>query len=338
MKPNDKLITIRNNLELITQLLNELVLLPRINAIKWSQITRQTPNIKIGYPGQHLASLITGMEGERTGARGNDLVDGSEVKSCSRIDQLDSCRNCNAAVSRLEDTCPNCNSTNINRKNDSKWLFGIRDENELNVLIHEVRRVVLVIADYPNFNENDYTTVRFQSFEIWPESSRNQIFPEIMSNYYYKIFLEHKKLNPNKTPAPKNFWPYQYQFYMCNPIPIFISMVRNANSTPEIEIHHYIEPHIDRSDLPSVTMPLEVLTDNELRSIIENCSEDELTHCIKPEFAKDFSLSKTKLPDLSYVRHALLGIDENLRKYLSLRDTDRIAVAGTPYSRRRVQT
>src|SRR3989338_8087274 len=88
MQPNKKLVTISDNLKQINQLLSELVLQPRINAIKWSAITKQTPNIRIGYPGQHLASLIAGMEGERTGARGNDLIDGSEVKSCSRIDAL----------------------------------------------------------------------------------------------------------------------------------------------------------------------------------------------------------------------------------------------------------
>ncbi|BBD52802.1 hypothetical protein NIES204_00590 [Planktothrix agardhii NIES-204] len=102
MQPNRQLITIGDNLNQIKQLLSELVLYPRINALKWSKITQQTPNIKIGYPGQHLASLITGMPGERTGARGHDLADGSEVKSCSRIDQLDQCEICQAAVSRSE--------------------------------------------------------------------------------------------------------------------------------------------------------------------------------------------------------------------------------------------
>ena len=130
MQPIKKFITINKNLDKIKQLLNELVLQPRLNAIKWSLITKQTPNIKIGYPGQHLASLITGMEGERTGARGNDLIDGSEVKSCSRIDQLDMCKKCKSPVARLETVCSNCNSSDIDRKNDSKWLFSIRNKNE----------------------------------------------------------------------------------------------------------------------------------------------------------------------------------------------------------------
>jgi len=160
MQPNKKFITIGDNLNKIKQLLHELVLQPRLNAIKWSAITKQTPNIKIGYPGQHLASLIAGMEGERTGARGNDLVDGSEVKSCSRINQLDICRSCRSPVARLEKRCPTCNSLDIERKNDSKWLFGIRNETELNLLLHRVKRVLLVIGDYPNFDDGDFNTLR----------------------------------------------------------------------------------------------------------------------------------------------------------------------------------
>ena len=61
MQPKADLVTLTNNKEQIEKLLFELVLNPRIKAIEWSKITKQTPNIKIGYPGQHLASLITGM-------------------------------------------------------------------------------------------------------------------------------------------------------------------------------------------------------------------------------------------------------------------------------------
>ena len=33
----------------------ELVLKPRLDLVKWATLTKQTPNMKIGYPGQHLA-------------------------------------------------------------------------------------------------------------------------------------------------------------------------------------------------------------------------------------------------------------------------------------------
>lgn len=94
MKPNKDFIKIFDNENRIKLLLEELVLRPRVKALDWSKITKQTPNMKVGYPGQHLASLVTGMEGARTGARGDDLEDGSEIKSCSRVDQLDNCRDC----------------------------------------------------------------------------------------------------------------------------------------------------------------------------------------------------------------------------------------------------
>jgi len=335
MKPNSKLITIHNNLELIKHFLDEVVLQPRINALNWSKITKQTASIKIGYPGQHLASLITGVQGERTGARGNDLVDRSEVKSCSRIDQLDSCNDCNAPVSRLETSCPECGSTNISRKNDSKWLFGVRDESELNVLLHEVQRVLLLIADYPYFEASDYDTLRFQSFEIWPESERHHHFCEIMTNYYQKIYLEHKKLNPNKTPAPKNFWPYQYQFYMCNPILTFLCIVKNANSAPVIDFQEYVEPNRDRSVLPSILMPPDILTENEFDLILSSATQEQLNAMLQPSLREAIDINKIKLLPLKQKRNAFAGIDENLRKYLPLRETDRIAVAKSIYTRRK---
>ncbi len=332
MQPNNKLITISDNLKQIEQLLTELVLQPRINAIKWSAITKQTPNIKIGYPGQHLASLIAGMEGERTGARGNDLIDGSEVKSCSRIDQLDICKKCKSPVARLETTCSNCGSVQIDRKNDSKWLFGVRSKSELETLLHEVKRVLLVIGDYPNFDDGDFSTLRFQTFEIWPESSRNRRFGEIMSNYYAKIYLGHKRKNPAKSPAPKNFWPYQYQFYMCNPIPTFTCIVQNANFSPKIKVIHYVKPSEDRSNLPSVMMPVEILKDNEIALIFKKAKSEEIKRMTKSAFKGDFA--KIKKFSIAEKRELLTGIDEALRSYLPLRDTDKISTAKNQYKRR----
>lgn len=332
MQPNKKLIKIEDNIAQINLLLSELVLQPRRNAIKWSIITKQTPNIKIGYPGQHLASLITGMFGERTGARGNDLVDGSEVKSCSRIDQLDLCKDCKSPVARSEINCSSCNSTNILRKDDSKWLFSIKNENDLNVLTKEVKRVLLIIGDYPNFTNGDFNTLRFQAFEIWTNSPRNSRFQEIMTNYYRNIYLAHKQKSIEKTPAPKNFWPYSYQFYMCNPIQIFNCIIKEASSKPKIEILHYVEPGQDRSRLPSVIMPTAILSDLEIELIFKNSKSTEIIRMIKPEFKS--KLGKINSLSVKDRREALIGVDEILRSYLPLRSTDRISSAKIQYSRR----
>ncbi len=329
MKPSQELIKIKGNKEKIKKLLEELVLLPRLNAIKWSNITKQTPNIRIGYPGQHLASLITGMWGERLGARGNDLADGSEVKSCSRIDQLDVCKDCGLPVARIEDACSSCGSKNIIRKDDSKWLFTIKNEKDLETLLGEVNRVLLLIGDYPNFESGDYSTLRFQAFELWTKSPRNERFNELMTNYYHKIYLKHKKENSGSTPAPKNFWPYSYQFYLCNPILVFSCTVKDSDSSPKITVDHYVEPEKDRAKIESLLMPTDILYEEELDAVINKAKPEELKACTKKyKVLKGLSFRERK--------EALKFIDEKLRSYLPLRDTDRIATSKKEYKRRRL--
>lgn len=333
-KPDKRFITIGDNKKKIEKLLKELVLEPRRHAIEWSKITRQTPNIKIGYPGQHLASLITGIEGERTGARGNDLLDGSEVKSCSRIDQLDKCKDCGDPVARLETTCPSCSSENIKRNNDSKWLFTIRNEADLTTLLHEVKRILLLLADYPNFEGSDFETLRIQSFEIWPKHPRHANFAMIMTNYYNNIYLAHRRKDPSKTPAPKNFWPYTYQFYLCNPVLTFSCIIKDANSNPKLDIRHYVPPDTDRATLPSPVMPTTVLQANELELILNKVSKKELRDILSLTIGH-----KKPLPNFSAMSHNerlsyFSGIPEELRAHLPLRDTDRIAVAKQHYLRR----
>lgn len=327
MQPKADLVTLTNNKEQIEKLLFELVLNPRIKAIEWSKITKQTPNIKIGYPGQHLASLITGMAGEKTGARGNDLTDGSEVKSCSRIDQLDKCNSCGAAVARLEDECAECGSKDIKRNNDSKWLFTIRSDEDLTTLLKRVGRVVLVLGDHPEFDAGNYDTLRFQAFEIWPEHPRNRRFGEIMTNYYNKIYLEHKKKDPNKTPAPKNFWPDQYQFYLCNPIRTFLCEVRNANTNPKLEILEYVDPKADREKLPSLPMPKDVLKKDEL-AILEAAPIEELRASLPKGVTPPTTANAKTI--ISQITH----ISESLRNLLDLRDTDKISTSKSGYKRK----
>lgn len=326
-----KYITISDNKKRIKQLLIELVLEPRIKALAWSKITKQTPNMKIGYPGQHLASLITGIEGSRTGARGDDLVDGTEVKSCSRVDQLDSCKNCKQKVLRIEKNCPHCASDDLKRMNDSKWLFSIKSEEELKLLTEDIDRIFLTIADYPNFVNNDFDTIRFQAFEVWNKTNRHKNFSSLMSNYYHKIFLEHISRNPNKTPAPKNFWPYSYQFYLCNPIKVFECIVFSANTKPKISIVHLVKPNIDRSLLNSELMPTNLLSQEEINSLIENVPEYILSpQMVKESTYKAFIRGRKSKKDFTTI---LPFINENIRSYLNLRNTDKVSEARTKYLR-----
>lgn len=333
----NSLITISDNKTKIRNLLYDLVLTPRIKALEWSNITKQTPNMKIGYPGQHLASLITGIEGARSGARGDDLKDGSEVKSCSRIDQLDTCNKCDGKVLRIETKCPKCGSDDIKRMNDSKWLFSFKSEAELKLLTKTVDRILLILGDYPSFETGDFSTLRFQAFEIWNNAKRHDNFKELMSNYYYKVFLEHIKKNPNKTPAPKNFWPYSYQFYLCNPLKVFSCIVKHANTKPIVEIDYYIEPDFDRGKLLSEPMPTSMLGKEELFILLNKVPEMKLSSQISKnnsyeDFAKICSGSKL---DNKALLHVLPFIDEETISYLPLRDTDKISEAKTAYIRRK---
>lgn len=336
MKPKKNFIEIKDNERLIKQLLEELVLAPRIKALAWSKITKQTPNMKIGYPGQHLASLITGVQGSRTGARGDDLKDGSEVKSCSRVDQLDSCNDCGKKVLRIEELCPHCGSKNLKRMDDSKWLFSIKSEEELQLLTKGLDRVLLTIADYPFFSDNNFDVIRFQAFEIWNNCLRHRNFEIIMRNYFYKIFLEHIRINPKKTPAPKNFWPFSYQFYLCNPVKVFQATVVKANTRPEINIDLLVPPDVDRELLKPELMPTSLLGAEELRILVEDKNKyiinrllsEGSTHEDLMKIVSKKSINKEKLAEV------LPYLDQTARVLLPLRDTDKISEAKEKYQRR----
>ncbi|RTL10107.1 MAG: MamI family restriction endonuclease [Neisseriaceae bacterium] len=302
MIPNRSHISISDNEEKIRDFIKEIIIGPRINIQKWSSITNQTPNLKMGYPGQHLASLITGMQGIGTGARGDDIVDGSEVKSCNRIDQVDKCKNCNSLVLRTQIICTNCQSTRIQRNNDSKWLLSVKSEEELNIY-RAVPRMIFILTDYPNFNLNDFLTLRIQAFEIWPSSPRHSNFMRLLEGYYRNIYLIHRERNPNKTPAPKNFWPESFQFYMCNPIKTFEAIISNEQN---ITINKYIPPEVERTTLQSEDMPKSILYSNEVNILNSHGYNIAMT---------DF-------------------INEEMRLNLELRDTDSPITIGTTHVRR----
>ena len=265
--------------------------------------------MRIGYPGQHLASLVTGVEGARTGARGHDLSDKSEVKSCSRIDQLDKCQSCKAAVARIESNCPSCGSFSVDRRNDSKWLFSIKNEDELKYLLDIVPRVVLIISDYPNFDQGDWSTIQFQVFEIWPDHPRHANFRTLMTNYYCRIYSRHIADNPSRTPAPKNFWPYSFQFYMCNPIRTFHCVIEDALENPSINTLEYVEPGIDRNGVMPVRMPYSLLKPAERSKMSALFNGTELAAM------------------------AAVGLAESERNCLSLRETDFAAPQNRSYTR-----
>lgn len=267
----DKFLTVDTSEDAISQFLQDAVLTPRLALLKWSMVTKQTQNMRVGYPFQHLSSLLTGVEGERTGARGNDLRDGSEVKSCSRADQVDKCKKCKNNVARMEKLCENCGSDQIKRNNDSKWLFAIKTQAELDLLVDQIDRVLLMIADYPNFDAGDYGTVEIKAYEIWPKESRHAQFKKIMTNYYNNIYLAHRQKNPKKgNIAPKNFWPYSYQFFLCNPIKTFCATIEDYNGEPSLTIDDWVKPSADRALISPEPMPVDLLVNDEVSMVSQS--------------------------------------------------------------------
>jgi hypothetical protein len=335
LKPIAKHITIHDNEKRIKFLIKELVLNPRLNALKWSKITDQTPNMKIGYPGQHLASLVVGMKGKKTGARGNDIVDGSEVKSCSRVDASDKCNYCDEKLLRTETVCPACDSKDIKRDNTSKWLFTIRSVKDLNLLTTTVKRIVLVLADYPNFDKQNFNVIRFQVFEIWTNSQRCSAFKAVMTDYYKNVYLSHKKKTPNKTPAPQNFWPYSFQFYNSSPIKIFSCIVSGANSKPVVEIKHYIKPSVDRNTLQSELMPTTLLNKKEFSHLMNKVSQKSIKgNLADPKTYNEFvALVKRKSTSMKKFATLMPTLNEEIRKALPIRKAKPFTIK-TKYVRR----
>lgn len=317
MTPDANKITIFDNLQQISQFIDEIIVAPKRSLKKWATITNQTPAAKIGYVGQHLASLITGVPGTGSGARGDDLADGSEVKSCNKIDQADKCKDCGARVMRFEKTCPTCGSSKINRKDDSKWLFSIRDEHELNQYLN-MDRVVLILMDYPGFKQHDYKDMRITCYEIYPKEERMKVFGELITNHYYNIYLP--KLTNNGKTNPMNLHPTLIQFYKCNPIKTFSCIIKDIDTNPIIQIDDdaYIGPFTVRdSTLKPIPMPSTLLTKKEW-GILLNLADYDTE--ILPLLTKKMSKEQLKHVECSQWPEYLPYLDEKLRNYIPLRD------------------
>jgi len=84
-----KNITQTDRKKLIAKLLQEQVLDQRSQLHYWRDLTQQAAQIDTGYISQHLISLITSIPGTTMRGKGDDMADGSEVKSANFLDSLD---------------------------------------------------------------------------------------------------------------------------------------------------------------------------------------------------------------------------------------------------------
>ncbi|MGC9101249.1 MAG: MamI family restriction endonuclease [Caldisericum sp.] len=244
--------TFKTSEELIKECIMDLFLTPKVLLSKWSKITNQTSQVRIAYPGQHLASVITGIKGKGTAARGDDLSDGSEVKTCSRVDQLSECNNCGAKVLVWQEKCPVCGSQDFNIKTDSHWIFQITTEDELNLLLNKVPRIILLLFDKENPSKN---IVRLRA---WIVETQNEYVKQFFSDYYENNYK--KKITEGKKPAPCNLHPLKYDFYMMAPKLIFHAEIDFDNNNVEIKYWNIENPQVEQ-------MPTDILRQDEIKEI-----------------------------------------------------------------------
>ena len=121
-----------------------------------------------------------------------DIASGSEIKTCCIVGQIDTCKNCKSRVYKTETICSSCKSDKIKRNKDSKWLFAIHNTDDIDNLCKS-ERILLFIEDYPEFDNNNFTKIRIQLYEIYPNKPMHQNFRKIIQQYYDDIFLHQPK-------------------------------------------------------------------------------------------------------------------------------------------------
>ena len=216
-------------------LIKELYIDLRNKVNKWSSITKQTPQARMGYVGQHLVSVVTGFPGGRSGARGHDieLSEGkyAEIKTCYKVDQLGHCKDCGCAVSSIETLCSECGSSNIERKDDSKWLISIRNDEEFEKIL-DPELYYFVLFDFEDIEDSSNDNI---IASIWEVDPKTKGFAFCMFDYYLNI------RSKSDSKAPFNMWPYQIKFQLCCPKLIFrcridgdeVSILHFPNETKE---------------------------------------------------------------------------------------------------------
>ena len=193
----------------------------RVNT--WAAITQQTSQARMGYVGQHLTSVVTGFPGGKSGAGGRDIVlpDGeyAEIKSCYRVDQLGQCNNCDARIASVELECPDCGSGDIKRNDDSKWLIGIRHDDEFSQTL-EPKAYYLVLFEFVDIQSPN--AIRSSIWEVDPKLPG---FAYCMVDYRLNIQAK------SQSRAPFNLWPYQLKFDLMRPNLIYRSIISTVSDS-----------------------------------------------------------------------------------------------------------
>ena len=223
-------------------LISELYLSLRRVINEWASVTDQTAQARMGYIGQHLVSVVTGYPGGKSGARGHDLLlpggEHAEIKSCYRIDQLGSCNDCDARVAGIEVICANCGSEDLKRNDDSKWLIGIRNDEEFATIL-DPTSYYLVLFDFVVVDARQGIRA-----SIWRVDPKCPGFVLGMVDYYRNI------RENSQSKAPFNLWPFMLKFYLMRPVLIYRSLI-----SADDRIQTVLFPHRDEDIVESV-LPL----------------------------------------------------------------------------------
>jgi hypothetical protein len=237
--------------------------------------------------------VITGIKGRGTAARGDDLADGSEIKSCSRADQLCECKKCGARVLVWQEECPVCNSASIKIKTDSHWIFPIKSESELSLLLDKVPRIFLVLFDNVADTKTDIRV------RIWVVNPQTEYVKAFFTDYFENNYQ--KKAEP----APCNFHPLKFDFYMSRPVLVFEAVV-------EIERNDVSVKFWDLKNQQPEKMPTEILTSEEMKRVFPDFAKSGMTeeeflksHPFVPENRMSVLVMRKKTPKVykeKYVR------------------------------------
>ncbi len=226
-------------------LITDLYLDLRRRLASWAQLTGQTAQARMGYIGQHLVSVVTGASGGKSGARGYDLHLGKddqgrnmygEIKTCYRIDQLGHCNNGKHPVAPSEDKCSVCSTTDISRKDDSKWLITIRNDKEL-IDLFGPTWYYLVLFEFEDF-QNPSTIIA----SIWRVDPNCPGFALGMIDYYFNI-----KAN-SESAAPFNLWPHSLKYELMRPALIYRSEIKSDNTITTTDFRNDDPAFIKLSD------------------------------------------------------------------------------------------
>lgn len=236
-------------LDCVNALIKDLYIDLRTKVNYWASLTGQTSQARMGYIGQHLVSAVTGYKGSKSGARGKDLIidddNYAEIKTCSKVDQLGCCHKCGFPISSFESKCPSCGSTEIDRKDDSKWLISIKseypepntpDSEGVLININKPRFYYFVLFEYEDISKTDSSIV----ITIYQVDPKAYGFSLCMLDYFYNI----------RSNAPFNMWPHMLKFSLCNPSIIYQSKVSIDGSIQTIHFcpdEPYYEPLVKLS-------------------------------------------------------------------------------------------